>query len=178
MGDKPPTSIFDSLFSSSNRYKGKFPPLPSHQNTKTSNDIKSPPGPTTYFQNSISVPKLRMKTPSLGFHKSTPSTDLTHLGPASYKSHLCPRLCSKKKRINAHISIYLLRHIACKNSETKKKQTNEDKKKRTSEINFQEKKNFNVHLVDLHWNKFLPLHRPIRTNFRLDDNLHQELYLN
>lgn len=178
MGNKPPTSIFDSLFSSSNRYKGKFPPLPSHQNTKTSNDIKSPPGPTTYFQNSISIPKLRMKTPSLGFHKSTPSTGLTHLGPASYKSHLCPRLCSKKKRINAHISIYLLRHIACKNSETKKKQTNEDKKKRTSEINFQEKKNFNVHLVDLHWNKFLPLHRPIRTNFRLDDNLHQELYLN
>lgn len=123
--------MFDSLFSSSNRYKGKFSPLPSHRNIQNSTHIKSPPGPTTYFQNSIPTRKLHTKPPPPLTRTHSPV--LTHIGPASYKPHLCPRSCSKKKRINAHISIYLLRHIACQNSKTKRRKKKANKKNQERE---------------------------------------------
>jgi hypothetical protein len=99
--DKPPPSILESLFSQSNRYKGKFLPIPSNLNTKIQNHLKSSPGPTTYFKEVIS-PLNQEKNPSFGFLSSTErfektKTSISHLGPASYKPNACPRLCSKKE---------------------------------------------------------------------------------
>jgi hypothetical protein len=107
--DKSPPSILESLFSQSNRYKGKFLPIPSNLNTKTQNQIKSSPGPTTYFKDSIPQQKFSLlnheKNPLFGFLSSTERVQKTkisisHLGPASYKSNYCPQLCSKKKQKN------------------------------------------------------------------------------
>lgn len=102
--DKLPPSIFELLFSRSNRYKGKFLPLSSNLNTKNLNQLKPSPGPTTYFPSQPQKsPSLNQeKTPRLGFLSSTErfspiKSSTSHLGPASYQLHTCPRLCSKKK---------------------------------------------------------------------------------
>ncbi len=100
--------MLESLFSRSNRYKGKFLPIPSNLNTKNRNQIKSSPGPTTYFKDLISQEKSsklnQTKNPLFGFLSSTerfekPKPSILQLGPASYKSNVCPRICSKKKQI-------------------------------------------------------------------------------
>jgi hypothetical protein len=109
--DKSHPSILESLFSSSNRYKGKFLPIPSNLNIKNQNQIQSLPGPTTYFQDSIlshkSPPMNHEKKSLFGFLSSTErfpktQTSYSHLGPTSYKPNACLQLCSKKKNINTN----------------------------------------------------------------------------
>jgi hypothetical protein len=103
--------MFESLFSRSNRYKGKFLPISSNLNTNNQNQIKSSPGPTTYFKDVIPQEKSsslnQAKNPLFGFLSSTerfekPQTSILHLGPASYKPNACPRICSKKKQIKTN----------------------------------------------------------------------------
>jgi len=96
--DKLLPSFVDSLFSKSNRYKGKF--LPIHANQKR---IETFPGPTTYFKELISQEKPLQKNPLLGFLSSTErfskiKNSISHIGPASYKADTCHQLCSKKQK--------------------------------------------------------------------------------
>ncbi|CAF1307354.1 unnamed protein product [Adineta steineri] len=103
-------SILEYLFSKSNRYKGKFLPIPSNLNTNQI-QLKTSPGPTTYFKDKISQKKSshinREKNPLFGFLSSTErfheiKPSFSHLGPVSYKSHLCHQLCTKKKQLNTN----------------------------------------------------------------------------
>ncbi|CAF2749049.1 unnamed protein product [Rotaria sp. Silwood2] len=103
---KSPPSILESLFSKSNCHKGKFLPIPSNLNANE-NQIKTSPGPTTYFKDTFSQrqpSKINQeKTSLLGFLSSTErfhktKLSISHLGPASYKPEACIRLCSNKTK--------------------------------------------------------------------------------
>lgn len=101
--DKLPPSISDLLFSRSNRYKGKFLPIPFNSSNRKP-QLKSSPGPTTYFNNSTSQSNHN-KNPLIGFLSSTERFSknkslLSYPGPASYQSHACSPICSKKKQIH------------------------------------------------------------------------------
>ncbi|CAF1092005.1 unnamed protein product [Rotaria sordida] len=109
---KSSPSILESLFSKSNCYKGKFLPMPSNLNINE-NQIKSSPGPTTYFQDLFSQRKSshinHEKNSLLGFLSSTErfhktKLSISHLGPASYTPDACIQLCSKKKKKNNEIN--------------------------------------------------------------------------
>ena len=99
--EKSSPSMLESLFSPSNRHKGKFLPLPSHHDAKRTRS-QPPPGPNTYFTD-LPTPS---QNPSHGFLSSTErfpksGSRMSYPGPASYTPLACLRPCSKSKVANS-----------------------------------------------------------------------------
>ncbi|UJR31352.1 hypothetical protein I4U23_018848 [Adineta vaga] len=102
-------SILETFFTRSNRYKGKFLPLPSHRNANVT-QLHSSPGPTTYFKELLSQSTKEKKNSFAGFLSSTErfhstKSSFSHLGPASYHPNTCSHSCSKKKQTHKSKSI-------------------------------------------------------------------------
>ena len=88
--------MLEVLFSPAHRYKGKFPPRPSHLSPRP---LLSSPGPTSYFESPSPSPQGKNLSP-VGFLSSTDRFDPlksfhSSIGPVLYTPQACVPRCSK-----------------------------------------------------------------------------------